>query len=717
MRKIVLSLLGLSAVSLLAACGGAPKGKCANVSCPTGQACVSSTGQCKAVVGADAGTSGGTDAGTGGGSGGGVGGGTGGGSGGGAGGGTGGGTGGGSGSACVPACGSGLTCQESSGTCVECLAAADCTDPARPVCNVTTYACEAAPAGAGEDCQVPLDVTGSMTAGTPVDFTLVGATDDIPEASCGSALAVDRVFQFTLSEVRDVTVTVTPDPASDWDATFRLVSGDCASGTERACVDGAGSGSETKFFRALLPGTWFVIVEPYDDAGLSTGTLEISAAVPPPPPGNDACAAPAVLTLSPAGTATASGDTTGATNGNDPSDGTPSCAGGAMMEGADVVYRLDVPTDTGLRLGVTPLQSGGAFAPVVYLRRGTCDDGSPGAEVGCASPSFSGPTTLVAGAVTAGTYYVWVDGADAEPGAFTLTVERFTPAANDTCAAPAQLTLSSSGTVSVAGDTSGATNGNDLADSSPSCSFMAQQDGVDVVYRLDVPMATGLRVRASPLVSGGAYSPVVYVRSACDDGTAAVELGCAEGSAGTAEVTLSNVAAGSYFIWVDGQDTGAGPFTLDVETFTPPPLVDGTGTDTCSSPPQLLAFQSVGGTNRAQVLVETGTAQDDAQGTCDFGSGGLDAVFQLNLPVSSAVPVNVTVTPPAGVDPVVYVREGNCAYGTGTSALPADLACEDGASSGLPESLQFSAQPNTDYFLYVDAYDPTGGQVLVEVSY
>jgi hypothetical protein len=557
-----------------------------------------------------------------------------------------------------------------------------------------------------------------MAAGTPVDFTLVGATDDVPDSTCGAVSAVDRVFQFTLSETRDVTIQVTPDPASDWDATFRLVPGDCLTGTEEACVDTGGAGSEQKLFRALPAGTWFVVVEPYDDAGLSTGTLELSAAVPPPPPSNDTCAAPGLLTLSSSGTASAAGDTSAATNGNDPADGTPSCASGAMTDGADVVYRLDVPADTALRVSVSALQSGGTFAPVVYLRRGTCDDASVGAEVGCAGPSFIGPTDLVAPNVTAGTYFIWVDGADAESGAFSLSVQTFTPTANDTCAAPGQLTLSSAGTASVTGDTTGATNGNDLADPTPSCSFTAQLDGVDVVYQVNLPVDSGLRVRVSALASGGAFTPVVYVRNACDDATSPAELGCADGMSGSAEVTLPNLPAGNYFIWVDGADAATGAFTLDVETMSPLPLVDGTTTDACSSPPQVLGFQSTPTGNKASVLVETGTAADDAEGTCVTPQGGgLDAVFQLNLPVSSVVPVTVTVTPPAGVDPVIYVRESNCEYGTGASGAPTDLACEDTGMSGEPESLAFSAQPNTDYFLYVDAYDPTGGQVLVEVSY
>jgi hypothetical protein len=388
-----------------------------------------------------------------------------------------------------------------------------------------------------------------------------------------------------------------------------------------------------------------------------------------------------------------------------------------MMDGADVVYRLDVLSDTALRFSVTPLSSGGAFAPVVYLRRGTCDDGTFGAEVGCSSPTFAGPTTLTA-SVTAGTYYVWVDGFDAESGAFSLDVQTVTQATNDTCASPEQITLSSAGTASVTGDTGSATNGNAPTDSTPTCSFMGQLDGTDLVYRVDLPTDTALRVRASPLVSGGNFTPAVYLRSACDDASTTAELGCAEGLFGPAELSLTNVPAGTYFIWVDTASQGTGAFTLDVETFAPPPLVDGQATDSCSSPPQALVFQSAVGGNRAQVTVETGTAQDNSQGTCDLGSGGgLDAIFLVNVPGTSVIPVTVTVTPPSGVDPVLYVREANCELGTGTSGAPVDAACADSESSGNPETLQFFAQPNTDYFVYVDAYDSTGGQVLLEVSY
>ena len=61
------------------------------------------------------------------------------------------------------------------------------------------------------------------------------------------------------------------------------------------------------------------------------------------------------------------------------------------------------------------------------------------------------------------------------------------------------------------------------------------------------------------------YLPAVYLRTICADPAAANEAGCATTSQpGNAQLTLSSLAAGSYYVIVDGVSGSAGKFTLQV---------------------------------------------------------------------------------------------------------------------------------------------------------
>lgn len=97
------------------------------------------------------------------------------------------------------------------------------------------------------------------------------------------------------------------------------------------------------------------------------------------------------------------------------------------------------------------------------------------------------------------------------------------------------------------GDTTGATN-----DFEPSCVYSPGQP--DLAYRLDVPALTSLSIAIDTGFNW--YSDLELLDSTCG-GTA---LDCQYGG-----ITRANVAAGTYYLVVDGDYTGdAGPFTLTV---------------------------------------------------------------------------------------------------------------------------------------------------------
>ena len=96
------------------------------------------------------------------------------------------------------------------------------------------------------------------------------------------------------------------------------------------------------------------------------------------------------------------------------------------------------------------------------------------------------------------------------------------------------------------GDTTGATSDFDVT-----CAF---DTGVpDLTYRLDLPAVDSLSITANATT----WSPDVALLGATCSGT---ELAC-----GSTSITKAAMAAGSYYVVVDGDFSGeAGPFTLDV---------------------------------------------------------------------------------------------------------------------------------------------------------
>ena len=553
-------------VPFLAACGGgASTGKCGSKSCPSGQACETATGLCKATSpAADAGT----DAGTGGGSGGGTGGGTGGGA--------GGGTGGGTGPGCTPACASGLVCNAPVRACVECLSASDCKDAARPACDAAAHVCTAAEVKAGESCTDAQDINAAAATGAAVPFTLVGATSDEPAGTCGNDGTPERVFTFTTVVEKDAFIQVETDGGTSWDPVLRVVEADCATGAELSCEDNGGmDGPESWTVPRLPPGTYFVTVDAFDPAELGAGELRVQLTDPKPAPANDACANPAVLALPPVGSSSSvAGDTAGAANDNDPAGDAPSCASGAAQDGLDVVYTFSVTQPVGVRFTATPA-AGSPLQAVLYLRGAACEDADVAAELGCAYDitSSTGAAELTVPSLAPGTYHLWVDGADVQAGAFALGVEVFTPpqqvdgTTTEACTTPPQdlvLAPAASGhSASILLDTTNATD-----DEEPATYAGLQFGGRDAVFRLALTSVAQVTVKVTP--SSSTVDPVIYVREGAPASTVADTCTAASAAATSAMTDLAFMDTGfggeveelqfqpqagmEYFLFVDSID-------------------------------------------------------------------------------------------------------------------------------------------------------------------
>jgi len=536
-------------VPLLAACGpGVPAGKCAGKACPSNQACETTTGLCRPVSpAADAGA--GEDAGAR------------------VDGGTGGGTGGGAGG-CVPACAAVLVCDVAARACVQCLTSAQCTDAARPVCEPTAHVCVPEQVASGERCAEAQDITAEVTLGTSVAFTLEAATDDEPAGSCGQDGTPERVFTFTTVTQKDAVIELVPDAGTPWDPVLRVVAADCAGGEDLACMDnGSTLDGEVLSLPRLDAGTYFVIVEALDAAELGAAELRVRLEDPVPAPANDTCTSPGALVLPPPGTSTSlAGTSSGALNNNDPAADAPSCSYGAGQEGPDVVYSFTVAQALGVRFTATPT---GGMQAVLYLRKDACEDPDPALEVGCAHglSAPSGAAELPLPLLQPGTYYLWVDGADAQGGPFALGVETFTPptlvdgATTDACTSPPQaVVLSASAAGGQAArfllDTSAA------ADDAEAMGGLASGlGGLDAVFHLSFTSAVQVTVTATPTTA--TEDPVLYVREG--PGGATVAAACTAATTETAYVddeapggqeTLQFQAQPGvdYFLYVDAFD-------------------------------------------------------------------------------------------------------------------------------------------------------------------
>jgi len=132
----------------------------------------------------------------------------------------------------------------------------------------------------------------------------------------------------------------------------------------------------------------------------------------------------------------------------------------------------------------------------------------------------------------------------------------------DTCANVVALTLPDGerGTIGVTGTTTGTTD-----DYEPGCQSM---DSLDVVYSFTLTNPADVIV---DLVGSGSFDDtVLFVKSGdCATGT---EIACNDDFGDNynhSQVTLTNLSAGTYYIFVDGYDGSAGDYTLALRLTDP----------------------------------------------------------------------------------------------------------------------------------------------------
>lgn len=289
------------------------------------------------------------------------------------------------------------------------------------------------------------------------------------------------------------------------------------------------------------------------------------------PAGEDRCLGAKLIPLT-GGKATVKGSTAGALN---EFGSKIKCGETYAMAGPQRYFGLAMQKSRVYRLELKP-----DFDAVLYL---FSECSQTLINVDCASGGatgiFSGPIpakgtggiTFVAPA--SGTYRLAVDSVEsAQEGSYELQVQEWTSPTHASCKGAKTLALKG-GAASVSDSTLGAL---DELGSLLTCGLTATLDGPQLYYEVDLDAASWYRITLEPQ-----FSATLYVAASAGGCLAAnIETDCS-GLTGTvlplvpqggqASTAFRPTVTGSYLVVVDSPDPKeAGPFDLEIKSFTPP---------------------------------------------------------------------------------------------------------------------------------------------------
>ncbi|MGK0361695.1 MAG: hypothetical protein ACI9U2_004013 [Bradymonadia bacterium] len=266
------------------------------------------------------------------------------------------------------------------------------------------------------DCVLPpaCEMPSPLMPGVTLGDTTGGA--DAYNASCGDASGSEAAYLLRLDAPQ--TVTLSTD-GSDFDTILSVRTTCDDADAELACDDDGGDGTRSRLrFDALADTDYFVFVDGYNGA---SGPFALELRLPPVltacddamPCAEGVCLnALCVPALACEATLAAEGAQQGDTIGA-PNLRLPSCSIGSNAP--DAIYVLVSPVDA----EITVDTEGSQFDTVLTVLDADCDT-----ELACNDDGGLGTTSLITFDAIAGqTYFVVVDGYQANAGAFTLTVQ------------------------------------------------------------------------------------------------------------------------------------------------------------------------------------------------------------------------------------------------------------------------------------------------------
>lgn len=514
----------------------------------------------------------------------------------------------------------------------------------------------------------------------------------------------ELVYRLSIPAATTVTITAARPAGSLANPVLYVRGSPCDTAAEIACSNlPAPNAVETVTLSNKPAGDYFLFVEGVGaNVGVTQVTLKVSV-------GNDDCDGAQALAFTGA-VATATGNTNAATNSNSKDDASPSCSPTGASDGQDLVYSYTLTQARDVNVTVTPGNNSN-LKPVAYVRKaGTCTSTSVADELGCfstgAEPAET-PAVVELFNQPAGTYFVFVDGAQSSSGSFVLDVTLSPPTAapaNDVCAGATPLTFV--GSVAVAsGDTKAATNGNAHGDATPSCSAQAADTGRDVVFSYTLTAAKDVEITVTPKATSPGFFPVAYVRkpNACASAVLSDQVGCVsttgQASSGPLKFTLYNQPAGTYSLFIDGEDSTYGAFDIDI-ALGGPTLPQPN--DSCASPTVLtVGGAPVAGNNTIAFDDMSESSNPPYSEACDFYSWhGKDLVYQFTAGTTGTVHIEVD-PQSSDFDPGIMVLTGTCSAASCVSANDRDL-------SGETEELELAVVAGQTYYLVVDNFSNSG---------
>jgi hypothetical protein len=244
----------------------------------------------------------------------------------------------------------------------------------------------------------------------------------------------------------------------------------------------------------------------------------------------------------------------------------------------------------------------------------------------------------------------------------------------------------------------------------------------EAIYAIDVP--AGAQLLAAADEPGTTADTMLSVRSDCTDATSELVCDVDLGMGDNAAYRLTQVPAGRYYVFVDGQT--AGDYAGRVQTLLPAAATCDAmnGRDICAPelscsggtcmPAACPLADSLSGANTYSRTATTTGAPARHAGSCgegfDGGTRAPEVIYQLIIPVGGVANVRVsTDSPMTDYDSLIYMRRLTC---TGV-----EVGCDDDAIDGAGPS-QFDTGPISagDYYIFVDGFGTRSGTATLTVT-
>lgn len=244
----------------------------------------------------------------------------------------------------------------------------------------------------------------------------------------------------------------------------------------------------------------------------------------------------------------------------------------------------------------------------------------------------------------------------------------------------------------------------------------------ELVYSIDLPVSgAGLVVGSDG--NGATMDTLLYIRSQCANTASELVCDLDSGISAAGAYRLTNLPAGRYFVFVDGQAGATGDFTGTAQVLLPQGATcdaasvrDRCGPELACSGVCLAAgcavAETLSGANSYQRTVLTTGSTNLHAGSCGTGNdGGVRAPERIyGLTLASAV-TNVHVSTASAAtdyDTLIYVR---------TACNGSEIACND--DNGMPNNqsdLDTGALAAGTYLIFIDGFATRSGTADVTVT-